>query len=208
MEAPWLDKLESRFGAFSIPGLAAFLAAMSAAVGALSFIRPDFPYQLYLDPDLVRAGQVWRVVTFLFIPPQTGLIWLVFWVMLMYAAMRHLELAWGDFKFTFYWAAGAVATTAASLASGEVLSNVQLNMSLYLAFARLNPDYELMLFFFFPVKMRYLALVAWALAAWNFLTGGASARLAVAAGVFNYLLFFGPGHWKDFQLQLHRLRNR
>lgn len=204
----WLDKLERRFGAFSIPGLAAFLAAMSAAVGLLSLIRPDFPSQLHLDPDLLREGEVWRAVTFLFIPPQTGPLWLFFWILFMYAAMRHLEAAWGDFKFTFYWACGAAATTLAALASGLILSNVQLNMSLYLAFARLNPDYEVLLFFFFPVKMKYLARFAWVLAAWTFLAGGTGTRLATLAGIFNYMLFFGPGHWSDLKLLWHRLRNR
>lgn len=200
----WLDRLERRLGAFSVPGLASFLAAMTAAVGILSFMRPEFPLQLHLDPDLLRQGQLWRALTFLFIPPQTGPIWLFFWLLLMYAAMKHLEAAWGDFKFTFYWACGAAATTAAALAGDMVLSNVPLNMSLYLAFARLNPEYEILLFFFFPVKMKYLARLAWTVAAWTLLTGGTHTRLATLAGFCNYLIFFGGGHWDDFKLLWRR----
>lgn len=204
----WLDRLERRLGGFAVPGLASFLAAMTAAVGVLSLIRPEFPFQLHLDPDLIRQGQLWRVVTFLFIPPETSPLWLFFWLLLMYAAMRHLEEAWGDFKFTFYWASGAMATTLAALGSGLPLSNVQLNMSLYLAFARLNPEYQVLLFFFIPVKMKYLARLAWALAAWAFLVGATQTRLATLTGIFNYLLFFGGGHWDDFRFFWRRWRNR
>lgn len=207
-EAAWVDRLERRFGGFSIPGLAGFLAGMCAAVGVMSYVRPEFIYQLHLDPGLIRQGQVWRAVTFLFIPPETQPLWLLFWVLLFYAAMRSLESAWGDFKLTVFWAAGALATTAASLATGWPLSNVPLTFSVYMAFARLNPEYTILLFFVLPVKLRWLGRLGWALAAWGLLTGGTGTRVALGAGFFNYLLFFGPGHLDDARWAVRRWRNR
>lgn len=198
-EARWLDRLERKVGGFSIPGLASFLTGMSAAVGVLSMARPDFPDRLYLEPLLVRQGEVWRAVTFLFIPPETRPLWLVLWVLVFYAAMRSLEDAWGDFKFTVFWATGALATTLASLATGWPLSNVPLTFSGYMAFARLNPRHVVLLFFILPVEVRWLARIGWLLAGWTFITGGAGTRIALAAGFLNYMLFFGRGHWQDLR---------
>ncbi|MEK7859252.1 MAG: hypothetical protein AAB320_08945 [Elusimicrobiota bacterium] len=205
-EAAWLDKAERRFGEFSIPGLSSFLAGMNAVVGVLSLIRPDFPGQLSLEPLLIRQGQLWRLVTFLFIPPQTGPLWLLFYLIMLYGAMRALESHWGEFRFTVFWAAGAAATSAAALFFGGSLSNVPLNMSVFLAFARLFPDFEVMILFVLPVKVRWLALIAWLMTALSVLAGGLGDRVATLAGLSNYLLFFGPGHWQDLRFAWRRWR--
>ncbi len=195
-----LAALERRFGAFSVPGLAAFLTGMNAVAGVLTLLKPEFPTQLMLAPELVRQGQLWRLATFLFIPPTSTLLGLVFWILLIYGAMSALENAWGEFRFTLFWAAGAAAASAASLAFGQGLSNVPLNTSLFLAFARLFPDMRLLLFFVFPVTLRRLAAVAWLVVGWSVLMGGAAERVGWLAGLVNYSLFFGRGHWTELRL--------
>ena len=135
-------------------------------------------------------------------------LWLVFWLILFYLYARALETLWGDFKFTVFCAFGAGATGLASLLLREGLSNVPFNASLFLAFARLNPDFEILMFFVLPLKMKWLALAVWAMTLLNFIAGGAAQRWAIAAGLANYLVFFGPGHWRDFNFFLRRLRNR
>lgn len=208
MNPTWADRLERRLGFLSIPGLAGFLAGMNAAVGLLSVLRPDFSFQLSLDPELVRSGQLWRLLTFLFIPPELSPLWLFFWLVLYYAYLHMLENAWGDFKLTLFCAIGAAATGLASLLLGLPLSNAAFNTSLFLAFARLNPEFEILLFFFLPVKMRWLAACAWALTALSLLAGSAAIRVSLLAGIANYLLFFGEDHWLDLKLAWHRWRNR
>lgn len=203
-EARWVDRLERRLGGFSIPGLASFLAGVSAAVGLLSLVRPDFPLQLFLDPELVLAGQVWRAVTFLFIPPNTQPLWLILWVLVFYSILKHLEDYWGDFKLTVYWALGAFAVTATALALDRPMGNGALLFSAFLAFARLNPRHTFYLFFVLPVQAVWLARISLALAALNVLRGGWPAGAALAAGLANYLAFFGPGHWEDLRLALRR----
>lgn len=206
MTPAWADRLERRWGFLSVPGLAAFLAGMNAMVAALTWIKPEFPSQINLDPELIRQGQVWRVITYLFIPPEVGPLWLFLWLLLFYAYAQALEAAWGDFKLTLYCAIGALAMAAVSLVSGAPLPNVFFNTSLFLAFARLNPDFEILLFFILPVKMKYLAWLTWALAAWNLLLGSLVLRASVLAGVFNYLLFFGPAHLAELKRAWRRYR--
>jgi len=189
----WLDRLESRLGFLALPGLSAFLAGMNAAVGLLALFKPEFPAGLTLDPAALLAGEVWRTVSFLFIPPQTAPLWLAFWVILIYALMRALERAWGEFRFTFFFLVGAAAMSAAALLWGGTLSSGPLQLSVFLAFARL------MLFFVLPVKVRWLAALVWVWAGWTVLFGGAAARVGTLAGLANYALFFGADHWTEWK---------
>jgi hypothetical protein len=153
-------------------------------------------------------GQLWRLVSFLLMPPAISPLWLFFWLILFYLYARALEAFWGEFKFTVFCAIGAAATALAAILLGESLSNVPFNTSLFLAFARLNPDFEILLFFVLPVKMRWVAAAVWALALLNLLAGDAAQRWAIAAGLANYLIFFGPSHWRDLSFWLRRMRNR
>lgn len=200
MTPRWLDRLERRLGFLALPGLAALLAGLNAAVGLLTLFKPEFPERLILDPAAILSGEIWRAVTFLFIPAQTTPLWLAVWVILIYSLMRALERAWGDFCFTVYLLAGAIATTVASLATGLPLSSGPLQLSVFLAFARLNGEMEFLLFFVLPVKVRWLALLAWLWAGWTIFFGPApAARIAVLAGLANYALFFGQEHWTSWR---------
>lgn len=204
----WLGRAERRFGDWAMPQLSTFIVAMNAAVYVLSTIRPEFLDVLALEPALVLRGEVWRVFTFLFIPPAMAPVWMLFWLYLLFVYARALEQEWGDFRFNVYYGLGAAATAAASLATGSGLSNVPLNTSIFLAFAALYPDFQLLLFFILPVKVRWLAWLAWAGLAWTFLVGGWRLRVGLAAGLFPYFLFFGSKHWQDLKFWLQVRRNR
>ncbi|MBQ3242834.1 MAG: hypothetical protein IJA99_07790, partial [Oscillospiraceae bacterium] len=65
------------------------------------------------------------------------------------------------------------------------------NLSLFLAFAFLFPDHEVLLFFFFPIKMKYLAYVDWALFILQLIVGDWATRGAIIASLLNFFLFFG-----------------
>ncbi|MDE2290797.1 MAG: hypothetical protein KGL53_01835 [Elusimicrobia bacterium] len=204
----WLDRLERHLGEWAVPDPALFLVGMNAVVWALSLLKPGFELRLDLDPALVLSGQVWRLATFLFIPPAIAPLWMIFWLLLFYAYAQALENEWGEFRFCAFYGIGAAATALVSVALGAGLSNVPLNLSLFLAFADLYPDVELLLFFIIPVKVRWLAWLAWAGVAAQLLFGGWGARIALGAGLFNYVLFFGPDHWQDLRQRLERRRRR
>jgi hypothetical protein len=206
MARDWLDTMERRVGFLAMPGLASWLAGMNAAVGVLALFKPEFPERLSLEPAALAAGEAWRALTFLFIPPMSGPLWLAVWIVLIYSVMRALEQAWGEFRFTVFMLAGAAAMSAAAMSWGIGFSNGPLQLSVFLAYARLNPELQLMLFFVLPVRVRTLGLLAWLWAAWTILFGGAYARLATLAGLANYLLFFGPEHWAELQRMLSRRR--
>src|SRR5688572_6094717 len=123
----FLDRLERRFGAWAIPHFALFIVMANGLIYLLAQVRPDFVYQLTLDPVAIRQGEVWRVITFLFVPPPMGLLWMAFWLLLLYQFGLTLEQEWGDFKFCLFYGIGALATTIAALWFGDTLPNVPMN---------------------------------------------------------------------------------
>jgi hypothetical protein len=64
----WLDRLEKHLGFLGIPGLIRIVAGFTALVFLLS-LNPDFHSALELKPALIRRGEVWRLVTYIFLPP-------------------------------------------------------------------------------------------------------------------------------------------
>ena len=207
MSPAWVDRLERRLGFLEVPNLAAFMAGMNALCGVLRLIKPEFPGQLILAPSLIWHGQVWRALTFILVPPDfESLIWLFFWLMMYFFYLNSLERTWGSFKFTLYVLLGALATTAGTLLTGYPLDSSAFVMSLFLAFARLNPEMEILVFFFFPVKMKFLARLTWAFIAWKLLFGGYGWQLALAGGLLNYALYFGGDHLFELKQAWRRSR--
>jgi hypothetical protein len=206
MTARWVDKAERKLGWLAVPGFASFLAGMSAVVGVLSLINGAFPARLSLDPELLRAGEAWRAFTFVLVPPQMQPLFLILWLILFYVYLVRLEGVWGDFKLTLYCLLGAAGLVAASLLKDVELSNAIFQTSLFLAFAREFPDFQILLLFVIPVRMKWLALLAWLGVAASLLFGDGAGRLAWSLGLLNYLLFFGGEHWQDAKLALRRRR--
>jgi len=204
-----LDRLERRFGAWAIPQFSLFIVMANGLIYLLAQVRSDFLIRLLLDPEAIRHGEVWRILTFLFIPPMMGPLWMVFWLMLLYQFAQALEQEWGEFRFCVFYAIGALATIVAALwIVGETLSNIPLNTTLFLAFAMLFPNYELLLFFILPVKVKYLAALTWLALLWAFVTGGPVTRVAIAASLVNYVLFFGSQIWETIKLKIEVYRAR
>lgn len=204
MDGAWVDRLERRLGFLAVPGLPGFLTAMTAGAALLASAKPEFVGALALDPAAILRGQVWRALTFLIVPPESSLIWLLLWLALVFACLNALEQAWGEFKLTVFLAIGAFASTAAALATGAAGDNGAVHLAAFLAFARLAPDREVLLMFVIPVKMRWLAAAAAGLTVIQLAAGDFATRARLIAGLLNYLLYFGAGHWTDIKLAWRR----
>lgn len=194
----WIDKLEKRFGRFGIPNLIYWIVISQVFFYALGLFT-TFPVDaLTLQPSEVMQGQVWRLFTFLFVPEIRVLsFWVLFAWYLLFLYGQALEGEWGAFRFTFFVFIGTVATAIAAIVgylifpfSGEVPTTFLL-ASIFLAFAARNPNFELLLFFILPVKVKWLAWLTWAMFALTFITGIIPIKLVVAAACVNLVLFFG-----------------
>lgn len=187
-----LARLERRFGNFAIPNLATLIAGLSALVWVFDLLKPGFIFELMLIPQLVLRGQVWRLVTYLFIPPPAGVFWMIFAILFYWSLGQSLEQTWGKFKFNAYYLIGMIGTTAAAMILGLPMTSAYLHLSLLLAFGTIFPDHQFYVYFIIPVRAKWLALLDAAFLVYALITGGTSTRIAIAAAMANYLLFFTP----------------
>jgi membrane associated rhomboid family serine protease len=188
----WLDTLERRFGFLGIPGLIRIVVAFSALVFLLVRLDPDFISALDLNPERVRHGEIWRLVTYIFIPQTFSFLWIIFVLWFLWFLGEGLERAWGPFRLTLYFLVGMIGTTAAALFFGSNFSNTMLIASLFYAFARFYPDQVIYVFFILPVKIKWVAWVSAAFLLVGFFVNSNSYRMATVAALSNYLVFFGP----------------
>src|SRR5688572_29049006 len=185
-----LARLERKLGRFAIERLMTYIVGGMAIVFVLSYARPDFLDLLTLDP--ARAlRQPWRFVTYLFIPPDLNLFWILFSLYMTWLIGTNLEHEWGAFKLNVFYLIGMIGTTAAAWITKEPQGNFWLNTSLFLAFATVFPNYEIYIFFLIPIRVKWLGLLTFAGIVLLFVIGGLGTKIAIAVAFGNYLLFFG-----------------
>lgn len=188
-----LDWLESRLGRFAVPHSIRGIALLYLLCFILETLQPGFVRMLTLQPELVRSGQLWRLVTYAFIPSTFSPIWILFVVMIMWLIGTGIEEGFGPFKTNVYLLIGILGTAAGAMGFGlPDITGQYLYLSLFFAFATLYPEYEILLFFILPVKVKWLAVISAVLVALAFFGGDATAKLAIGCAFANYILFFGP----------------
>jgi hypothetical protein len=188
-----LARLERRLGRYAIPNLVGFIVGGMAIVWVLSLAKPDYQDHLALDIRAVRHGEVWRLVTFLFIPPPSSSLWILINLYFTWWVGSSLEQNWGAFKFNAYYVVGAIGTVIAAIVAGPA-TNFWLDASLFLAFATVFPDVKILLFFIIPIKVKWLGIVAVVGIAYAGVMGGWGTRGSIVASLANYVIFFGE-HW-------------
>jgi hypothetical protein len=212
-----LDRLNSRFGRYAVPNVTLILIAGQV----LLFVADQFYRaqgrngilnQIRLDTTAVLHGEVWRLITFLFDPPLTNVLFAFFFWYLFYLMGTTLETTWGAFRYDLFLAIGYFASLAVAFGThflalpGAYASNAFLYGTVFLAFARMYPDFTLLLFFILPVKIKWLALLQWIGYGLGLLFGTWPMRAMIFASVFNFLLFFGRDIWRDMKHGHRRMR--
>jgi membrane associated rhomboid family serine protease len=197
----WLDKLERRFGFLAIPRLIRIVIGLTVVVYLLVYLNRGFESFLALDPLLIRQGQVWRLVTYIFLPQTLSPLWLLLALWFLWFIGEGLERAWGPFRLTLYFFVGMIGTTIAAFFFGSNFSNGMLITSLFFAFARFYPDEVIYILFILPVKIKWLAWVFAAFLLAGFVLNSNSYRAALIAAFANYFIFFGPEY-------IHQARHR
>ena len=193
----FLNKMERKFGKIAIPNLMNIIIFGMAIVFVIdTFTNPDYQYKLssilYFDRGLILQGQVWRLLTFIFIPPNSSIFFIIFALYFYWLIGSSLEAQWGSFKFNVFYFTGVLFNIVSGFITGYAL-NDYLNLTLFLAFAMLYPNFQVLLFFFIPIKIKWLAWLGAALLVYSMIFNTFAGRMAIIISVLNFLLFF----WKD-----------
>jgi hypothetical protein len=196
----WITRLEARFGRYAVPNLTlVIILGQLLAFVALQVRGPEVLSRLWLDREAVLGGEVWRLITFVFMPPATNPLFAFFAWCLFYLMGTALENYWGILRYNIYLFIGvsAAIVTGMLLPGGLLLGDAALSStgyivgSVFLAFAYLYPDFVINLFFVLPIRIKWLALITWVLLAIDLVLGTWSQKAIVVASVLNFFIFFG-----------------
>ena len=199
-----VDRFAYRHPRFGIPGLMRYIVIGTVIVFLLiQFSNYSALSFLAFSWDHVLGGELWRLVTFIFVPDTMSPLSFILSMYFTYFIGNLLEREWGTPKFNLYYLSGVVLTILTGIIShyafgySGIYGTYYINMAMFLAFAALYPDMRVLLFYIIPIKVKWIALVDMVLFAAEILSAllrldFLSALLPIVA-LLNFLVFF----WTD-----------
>ncbi len=187
-----LDRLERHLARFAIPGLIRYVVMLNALVYLLQLVTPDYLSYLTLDRAAIAHGQVWRLVSWIFIPASASPLFMLIYLMSTWWLGDILEATWGTFRMNAYYLLGMAGCIASALIFGISGENVMLNLTLLLATATVAPNLQVLFFFVIPVKLKWIAMIAMVFPMLSLLFGDMATRAVTILCLANYVIFFGP----------------
>lgn len=202
----FLDKMEKKIGRFAIPNLSLYLI-IGYVIGYILGLTGSLEF-LNLNPYLILHGQVWRILTWILMPPTSLNIFTIIMLFFYYSIGTSLERTWGTFRYNVYLFSGMFFTLLGAfilygvyVAMGypaqpvgtfisAAFSTYYINLSIFLAFAAAYPNMKVLLYFIIPVKIKWLAWLDIAILALSFFQGNIPIKVAIVASLLNFLIFF------------------
>lgn len=210
-----MSNFEKKFGKYAIRNLSLMLIMCYAVGYLISMVNADFLLYLSLNPYAILHGQIWRLVTWIIIPPEySNLFFLIIMLYFYYSLGTSLERTWGTYRYNVYLFSGMLFTVIGSflmmgysyLVHGDMIAvtggktffeylslyftTYYVNMSIFLAFAATFPDVQVLLMFIIPIKVKVLGILYGVILLVEFIQGNPYSRFAMAASLFNFLLFW------------------
>lgn len=197
----WLDKLEKKFGRFAIPNLTMYLiGGYIIGYGVYMFI-PGALSMLTLEPAYILQGQVWRIISWVLIPPLGNIFTTLIMLLLYYSLGTALERTWGTFRYNVYIFSGILFTVLGAfllnfmmggnaVGFGSYFNTMYINMSIFLAIAVSYPNMELLLYFILPIKMKWMGIFYGVFILYDLIMGNIVTRIAIITSLLNFLVFF------------------
>ena len=204
----FIDKLERRYGKYGIPNLTMYMIACYVVGYLIYYVNPEVLSYLNLNVSLILRGQIWRLVTWVIYPPSTGnfLLFVISIAFFYYPLGNHLERAIGTFRYNLYIFGGIILTIigafvlhfigggAYDIYSGIIFTTYYIALSVFLAFAMLYPDMQILLWFVIPIKMKWMAIVYLAIMLYTILNylrmGFWFMIIPIVASLINFGLFY------------------
>lgn len=225
MNQNWLTRLERKYGKYGIPGLMRYIVVIEIIGAVIGMINPLIYYQfLALDFGAIFRGQIWRLVTFMLFPGMSSanvmdMLFFAIEVYFYYLIGNNLEQIWGTFRFTLYYMSGiALSVIAAFLVyifTGSMwFTGLEyINQSLFLAFALIFSNAEILLFFILPIKAKWLAILYAAMMGLNvvrLMASGTAMRMvyaiAIVVSMLNFIIFFVGNNKSKFSYKQQKRR--
>lgn len=201
----FLNKLERKYGRYAIRNLPMIMVVLYVVGYVIELFFPSALSLFQLEPYDILHGQIWRLVTWVIIPPSSLDIFTIIMLYFYFSLGRTLEQTWGAFRFNlyifsgmFFTAVGAFILYGALYAMtgsqvygiGNFFSTYYINMSIFLAFALTYPDLQVMLYFLIPIRIKWMGLLYGVLILADLVRGNWASRVAIIASLFNFIIFY------------------
>lgn len=210
----FMSKWERKFGKYAIRNLPLVLILCYAVGYVIQLINSNFLMYLTLDPYRILHGQIWRIFTWIIVPPSGFDLFTLLMLYFYYSIGTSLERTWGTWRYNVYLLSGMLFTVLGSFAwlgvqyltaggmTGELAAYVSgvgslffstyyINMSIFLAFAATFPDVQVLLMFVIPIKVKVLGIIYALILAWEFIAVGSLAnRIVIGSSLLNFVIFF------------------
>ena len=207
-----MSNFEKRFGKYAVRNLSLALILCYVVGYIIQMINGSFLGYLTLNPYEILHGQIWRVFTWLIIPPSSLDPFTIIMLLFYYNIGTSLERTWGTYRYNVYLLSGMSFTVIGSFiwlaiqyfTGGAALnleyvsaiaslyfSTYYINMSIFLAFAATFPDVQVLLMFIVPVKVKWLGILYGLVLVYDFLfAGNLVTRIGIASSLLSFLIFF------------------
>lgn len=193
--------MERKFGRYAIPNLTIYILITYVVGYFIMIALPQVFGFLLLEPALILKGQVWRLVSWLLIPPESLDIFTVFMLFFYYSVGTTLERTWGTFRYNVYIFSGILLSILGAFAlyfigggliifRGVLFSTYYISMSIILAFAATYSNTLVYLFGLIPLKMKWLGVFYGVLLVKDLIQSGWPTRVAIICSLLNFLIFF------------------
>lgn len=210
----FLNKIERKFGRYAISNLSLYLILCYGCGYLMNLINPAFLSYLTLDPYRVLHGQVWRIVTWILVPPDSLDIFTIIMLYFYYSIGTSLERTWGTFLYNVYMFFGMIFTVLGSFIAmglsyllwGDLLaiggaaqffqmasysfSTYYINMSIFLAFAATFPNVQVLLMFILPIRVKWMGVAYAVLLLYEFVNTWMIGKISIIASLLNFIVFF------------------
>lgn len=199
----FLNKMERKYGRYAVHNLPAIIIALYVAGYIMQQFQPRILSYLTLEPYYILHGQVWRLLTWVLVPPSSLDLFTIIMLFFYYSIGKALERTWGAFRFNVYIFSGILFTVLGSfllyfilggnVSFGYLFSTYYINMSIFLAFALSYPDMQVLLYFFIPIKMKWMGILYGVFVVFEFFSSTWVGKVAIIASLLNFLIYFLSG---------------
>lgn len=202
----FLNKMERKFGKYAVSNLTFWLLGAWLVGFIIQLTMPEVQSLLTLEPVFILRGQIWRLVSWLLIPPSVNMIFLIFFFSCYYFIGTSIEQAIGTFRYNVYLFSGLLCsilgafllyvfyylTTGGISVStiGYYFSTQYITMSLFMVFAVIYPNVEFRLYFLIPFKAKWMGILDAAWMVFMFVVTGLPGRAAILSSFLNFIIFF------------------
>lgn len=198
-----IRKMERKFGKYAIHNLTMYIIITYVLGYLIMYFAPNVLSYCILEPRYIFMGQVWRLVSWLLIPPGSLDIFTIIMLFFYYSIGSSLERTWGAFRYNLYIFGGIILTVIGAFVlyfilgsdsilifNGGMFSTYYISLSIFLGFAAEYPNMQVLVYFIIPLKIKWIAILDVVFLAWEMIQSGWVTRAAIICSLMNFIIFF------------------